>query len=270
MRESKILLMTICATVCLSFVSCGNDKGDEPGAVGGKQCRITAVKCETTDYVYPSDEETSYYSNFQYEDDKIAGYSYDIKYGDDSTSGKSSYSYSTSTISAKKDGKTLATYTLENNLIVSGKDYWGKKWTYCYDSDNHLTEIKDKNGDILFDCEWKDGNLIAYQDKSRDKTYTITYSGQTNTLGFLPVEIYDEYLDGDDGRMLDAILCAEGYFGKMPDKFPSKVVGNGDIKQETAISYSELNKYGYPAKMVVEYFYNREHWSDTYTFSWDK
>lgn len=253
------------------LTSCSDDKdGDEPNSPGANECRIESV-------IWDSGYDVSEFSDFKFDNSgNVISYQYsysdepfgDVKYVE-------SYSYNTSSITVKNsdNGRIMVTYTLENGIITSAVDYWDNRWEYSYDADKRLKTVRETDGSV-YECSWKDGNLISYTEKDsyEEQEYAVSYSENDNKIGFMPVDMDDAYLDlGSDGRMFDAILCAEGYFGEMPKKLPSRISCNGSQEAAT-LTYSGFNKYGYPSRMTVERVADdgEKGKPETYTMTWSE
>lgn len=274
-KFSFFAIMTIIAN-CM-FVACGDDKDnpDNPEKPGSAKCVISEVAI-----IDEEDGDTGLFSNFKFDKDgRITNYK--LQYSYDSEIFGDSYTYTSSVIRVTdQDNDVMATYTLENGLIVAAKDYWDNRWEYTYDSNKHITTIKaydeSSSEPIIYTCNWENGNLVSYNrkiDEGFERTYTVKYNDHENTLKIFPVDIFDGYLDCDDGRIFDAILCSQGYFGAMPSKLMSEILGNfdGGYSKGYKFNYADFNKYGYPAQMTTVYLNaedNGETINDTYKFTW--
>lgn len=275
MKRKPFLNVLIAILGSSTFTSCSNDDDENvPDSPNSGKCRISSANCETVDPNDPDYGWISRYSDFKFgSNGMIEGYK--AERSDDDYVWNERYSYSSNSIRVGDEDGTIVTYNLENGLITSAEDMWNHTWNYVYDDDKHLVKIID--GDWTYTCTWKEGNLISYEKTSEwaNLSNSISYTNKINTLGFLPVEIYDEFLDDDDGRMFDSILCAQGYFGEMPNNLPSKAVGNtvSEGQETIQINYSDFNKYGYPEVMNVDFYYGSSgtiSFSKNYKFTWDK
>ncbi len=192
--------------------------------------------------------------------------SYKEEFSDNDDVYSEHYTYSSNFIRVEdEDGATIVRYNLENGLIATGEDRWGNSWSYIYDNDNHIIKIID--GNRAFSCTWKEGNLISFT-MPDNTVMNVSYTNNSNTLSFLPIGGFSM---GSDERMLDNILCSEGYFGKMPNNLPSAITGKDDRDQDYAnkISYFDFNKYGYPQTLKLDYYYSSQlGYSETYKFEW--
>lgn len=257
MKRKSFLYVLISLLGCIALTSCNNDDGNEPDSSNSGKCRIVSAQCEEDGWF-------TYYSDFKFDSNgMIESYKGE---SDDNVWWNERYVYSSNYIKVMdEDGKITVTYNLENGLITSAKDRWENKWDYIYDDDNHIVKIKYSDSGS-YTCTWNDGNLVSYEEYG--SFYSISYTANANTIAFFPVDIYDAFLDNDDGRMIDSILCAQGYFGKMPNNLPSKIVRNGE-EDTIEISYPDFNKEGYPETMKVD-GYGIYSGSTIYKFVWSK
>lgn len=266
MKRKSFLYVLITFLGFSALSSCSNDDGNEPDSseLPSGKCRITSANCETIDYDDPDYGWITYYSNFKFDSNGQIE-SYTTKLSDDRDyTGKEHYSYSSNFIRVEdEDGATIVRYNLENGLIATGEDRWGNSWSYIYDNDNHIIKIID--GNRAFSCTWKEGNLISFT-MPDNTVMNVSYTNNSNTLSFLPIGGFSS-----DDRMIDNILCSEGYFGKMPNNLPSAITGKDDLDRDYAnkISYNDFNKYGYPQTLKLDYYYSSQlGYSETYHFEW--
>lgn len=255
------------------FIACSDDKDspDNPDAPGKGKCVISEVALITEDY-------SALFSNFRFDKEgRITDYK--LKYSDQSETYGDKYTYSSSIIRVEdNEGEVMATYILDNGLIVSAQDYWDNRWEYIYDSNKHITTIKEYNSPshtVTVTCNWENNNLISYTYHGEyvDLNTSITYTDTNNSLNIFPVELSDGYLDCDDGRIFDAVLCSEGYFGNMPAKLPSTIVSESYYDYKKELTYSDFNKYGYPSTMKYTSYDTRDDATGitkTYKFTWSK
>ena len=153
------------------------------------------------------------------------------------------------------DWKILLNYYLENGLVSHIKN--DKISIDCYveyDSQNQIKRMKEAEGDVDLEFEWKDGNIakvIEYSGGNPSYIYTFEYTEYPNTLHMLPLLIDIGYEDE-----LDPFIIAAGYFGKVSKNLPLTEtctdVEYPDSKEKvTTYSYSGFNEAGYPSALTI-------------------
>lgn len=267
MEKFKLLLLAAIAFVASNVLtSCSGDEKDSPDPGNGGKCVISNVIWSD-----PSGT-TETYSDFKFDKNGyITEYTGKNIYGNWQM--KYKYNSSNIVIDDSEVGE-MAIYQLKNGLVVYARDFWDDEFEYGYDNNNNLTSIKRIREDWFLNCTWENGNIVSYtvsnrnspEDQYDTKTYTIEYNNYRNSLHILPVEIFDGYLDSDDGFMVDPLLCSKGYFGNMPKNLPAKIFSENTYNFE--FSYAEFNSYGYPSTMTILDLNYSE--SDSYKFLWSE
>lgn len=152
------------------------------------------------------------------------------------------------------DWEILLNYFLENGLVSHIKN--DKISIDChieYDSQNQIKKMKNKDGEVLLEFEWKDGNIskvIYYSESEPSCIYTYEYGDDPNTLCMLPCLIPISYEDE-----FDPYIIANGYFGKLSKNLPLKQIcmeESSDKPTVTTYSYSGFNQDGYPSTMTIK------------------
>lgn len=257
---------------CLTLPSCSNDDNNTPDSPTSEKRKINSVNQQTIDYESGNESWMTYFTKFSYNNDKIEGYEYTYSDEEDFI-GKERYTYASSFIKVgDEEGTTTVTYFLENGLVTSATDRWNHTWNYLYDSEKHLVNIKEIWNEVVtstYRIDWADDNITSYTE-SDNQVMKISYTNNPNSLAFLPIQGFTR---GSDNRMIDNILCAEGYFGKLPNNLPSAISGKTDRGEnyENKISYSDVDQKGYPKTMKLDYYYSSQlGYSEIYNFEWSK
>jgi YD repeat-containing protein len=120
-------------------------------------------------------------------------------------------------------GDDNITYTLKNGRIVSADRGNGSQYSFKYDNDNQLIEIKDNEGYVR-SFTWNDNNIVKLVRTTEfGGTYTDDMPSTNIPYRFLGTEI--PFYDG----IFDNALFMSGYLGKCCKNLPSSMRDFGNV-----------------------------------------
>lgn len=143
-------------------------------------------------------------------------------------------------------------------------------WTFEYNSDGQLTEMKRTEGDNeTTSIEYKDGNIVKVsmvseaEDDDNSYNSTISYTSESNENGIANkgcLMLFDETFGIDMDEMMIAYYA--GVLGKATKQLPLQLV---DLEDKETIDFEwDVNDKGYPTELSYTDGYS----TDSYEFGW--